>query len=144
MKKVTITALLLIMVLLVAACGGGSTGSTGNTGSTGGDTGTDAGGSEAPAAKDITIEALVTLKWEPADLTAEAGQPVNITMTSDGALEHNFVWADQPDTDFLHTNIGETEDGPASRTFDTAGSYEFYCTIPGHREAGMVGELTVN
>ena len=24
-----------------------------------------------------------------------------------------------------------------------AGEYEFYCNIPGHKEAGMVGKLTV-
>jgi uncharacterized cupredoxin-like copper-binding protein len=134
MKKVTMSALLLVILLMVAACGGGGTGSTGG----------DTGGSEAPAAQNVTIQALTTLKWDPAALTAQAGQPVNITMTSDGALEHNFVWADQPDADFLHLDIGETETTPASRTFDTAGTYEFYCDIPGHREAGMVGELTVN
>jgi uncharacterized cupredoxin-like copper-binding protein len=134
MKKVTMSALLLVILLMVAACGGGSTGSTGG----------DTGGSEAPAAQNLTVQALTTLKWEPAALTAQAGQPVNITMTSDGALEHNFVWADQADADFLHVDIGETEDGPATRTFDTAGTYEFYCDIPGHREAGMVGALTVN
>jgi plastocyanin len=133
MKKLTMSALLLVIVLMVAACGGG-------TANTGGDN----GGTGAPAAQDVTINALVTLKWDPATLTAAVGQPLNITMTSDGALEHNFVWADDAETDFLHLNIGETTTGPASRTFDTAGTYEFYCDIPGHREAGMVGTATVN
>jgi len=130
MKKVTMSVLLLVIVLMVAACGGGAT--------TGGDTG------GAMAAKDVTIQALTTLKWDPADLTAAVGQPLNITMTSDGALEHNFVWADDAETDFLHVAIGETTTGPASRTFDTAGTFEFYCDIPGHKEAGMVGRATIN
>lgn len=133
MKKLTMSALLLVIVLLVAACGGG--------GATGGDTGGTGG---APAAKDVTIQALTTLKWDPAELTAAAGQPLNITMTGDGALEHNFVWADDAETDFLHLAVGETTTGPVSRTFDTAGTYEFYCDIPGHREAGMVGNAVIN
>jgi uncharacterized cupredoxin-like copper-binding protein len=41
----------------------------------------------------------------------------------------------------LHTDVGETQ----SVTFRAleAGEYEFYCTIPGHRESGMTGTLTV-
>lgn len=36
---------------------------------------------------------------------------------------------------------GETK----TLTFNSgaAGEYEFYCSIPGHREAGMVGKLIV-
>lgn len=129
MKKLTISALLLVIVLLVAACGGGGAGT---------------GGTGAPTAKDVTLNALVTLKWDPADLTAAVNQPLNITMVSDGVLEHNLVWADNAESDFLHLGIGETTTGPASRTFDTAGTYEFYCDIPGHKEAGMVGNVVVN
>lgn len=133
MKKVALSVVLLVVLLMVAACGTPPAGS--GSGSEGGTT--------APAGKDVTINALVTLKWEPADLTAAVNQPLNVTMTSDGALEHNFVWADDAETNFLHLAIGETETGPATRTFDAAGSYEFYCTIPGHKEAGMVGRVTV-
>ncbi len=133
MKKLTMSALLMVIVLLVAACGGGGATTGGNTGGTG-----------APAGKDVTVQALTTLKWEPAELTAAVNQPLNITMTSDGALEHNFVWADSAEEDFLHVAIGEETDGPATRTFDTAGTYEFYCDIPGHKEAGMVGNVVVN
>ena len=140
MKKLTMLMVMLLITLLVAACGAADNTGTGTTttpADTGGDTGADTG-----ATTDLSVEGLSTLKWEPAQLTAPVGT-VNVTMTTDGVLEHNFVWADQPESDFLHVPIGETSAGPESRTFDTAGSYEFYCDIPGHREAGMVGTLTV-
>ena len=35
------------------------------------------------------------------------------------------------------------ESGTLSFTPTEAGEYEFYCTVIGHREAGMVGTLTV-
>lgn len=122
--------------IVTAACGGaGSRATTEGTQET--------GGTNALVAKDVKVEALTTLKWKPSDMTAEVGQPVKITMTSDGSLEHTFVWSDQPDSDFLHTAKNETKDGPATRTFDKAGTYEFYCDMPGHREAGMTGSITV-
>ena len=42
----------------------------------------------------------------------------------------------------LHvTNAGDSVSGRAF--FGQAGDYVFYCTIPGHREAGMEGVVTV-
>lgn len=90
-----------------------------------------------------TIQTLNTLKFSPAELFLRTGDTLSLYMTSDGALEHNFVWADNSEIDFLHTLIGEQSAGPRSRTFSLPGVYEFYCNIPGHREAGMVGEVVV-
>lgn len=38
-----------------------------------------------------------------------------------------------------------TANGNGSVTFQTdqKGTFVFHCTVPGHKEAGMVGEMTV-
>ena len=75
-------------------------------------------------------------------LTATAGS-VTFTLTNDApvphdlAIEGNGVDAGPSDT----IQGGETAD----LTVDLQpGTYTFYCAVPGHREAGMEGTLTVN
>jgi uncharacterized cupredoxin-like copper-binding protein len=38
--------------------------------------------------------------------------------------------------------IGQTVDGVIPGA--AAGTYDFYCSLPGHKEAGMTGTLTVS
>ncbi|MBA3532608.1 MAG: auracyanin, partial [Ardenticatenales bacterium] len=86
MRKLQLVALLAVMVLLLAACGGGNTTSSGS-GNTEGTT----GGAESavPAPKSVTVEGTNDLKYLPAELTAEAGQSLDITLQNSSALEHN-------------------------------------------------------
>lgn len=102
--------------------------------------------SASPAASPVTgagaaefLIAMVDLAYEPAELTITADTDVVISLPNEGQLEHNFV------IDELGI-VSETADGgdETSVTINAAaGEYEFYCSIPGHREAGMVGTLTV-
>ena len=59
-------------------------------------------------------------------------------IANDGVAPHNFS------IDELGIDI----DLPAGETQETvinapAGEYEYYCNVPGHKEAGMVGKLIV-
>jgi plastocyanin len=111
-----------LLALALAACGGG-----------GGGNGTDA--------ETVTVQALDTFQFDPAALTAGVGQTVNVTLDNEGVLEHNFVIQE------LGVSLGPVPGGQtASGSFTpaSAGSFEYYCDVPGHREAGMVGTLTVN
>ena len=68
---------------------------------------------------------------------------LEVTLVEEGNLEHTFVVEDadgEPLDPKLAVN-GEPED---TGSFDlTAGEYEFYCDIPGHRGQGMEGTITV-
>jgi plastocyanin len=79
------------------------------------------------------------LAFVPTSLTAPAGK-VTIVMTNDSAIPHS-VAIDAPGA----TAGAVVNQGGTSTTTATlkAGSYQYYCTVPGHRAAGMVGTLTV-
>jgi uncharacterized cupredoxin-like copper-binding protein len=65
---------------------------------------------------------------------------VTIVLENAGALEHSFL-VDELGVKIEHVQPGQS--GSATFTPQAAGSYVFYCDIPGHREAKMVGTLTV-
>jgi plastocyanin len=75
--------------------------------------------------------------FEPANITAEAGQKIEVTFTENTGF-HTFV-IDEID---LNAQIEEGE----TITFtapEEPGSYAFYCDVGNHRAAGMEGVLTV-
>ncbi len=80
------------------------------------------------------------LAFTKTSLTAKAGA-VTITMGNPSSLPHGVgIRGSGVDT------AGEVVDkgGTSTATADLeAGTYEFYCPVPGHTEGGMKGELTV-
>ena len=79
------------------------------------------------------------LIFEPAELyLAESGKPTVIHFTNKGALTHHF-----------HIDeLGIEAEAQLGATVDIeiqggtpAGIYTFYCSVPGHKEAGMFGTL---
>jgi plastocyanin/mono/diheme cytochrome c family protein len=83
--------------------------------------------------------ALHDIFFDPKEITIQANTAVKITLTNDGAGPHTF------DIDALNVHSGEIAPGAtATVTVNAApGQYQYYCAIPGHKEAGMVGTLTV-
>ncbi len=76
--------------------------------------------------------------FDPADVSIAADTPTEVTLDNQGVVEHDWT-IDELGVE-IYADAGES-------TTDTvtapAGTYEVYCSIPGHRDAGMVGELTV-
>ncbi|HWV22751.1 MAG TPA: cupredoxin domain-containing protein [Thermomicrobiales bacterium] len=95
--------------------------------------------SPAASATDITILAE-DIKYNKTELTCPANTDVKITLENKGLLEHDFR------IDKLDFQIGNplASGEKATKTLNAdKGEYEYYCTVPGHKEAGMVGKLTV-
>jgi plastocyanin len=80
------------------------------------------------------------LDYNTKQLTAKAGR-VTIAMTNMSPLEHNVTLAHGSKV------LGATptfQGGSNSLTLKLKpGTYTFYCSVPGHRAAGMEGTLTV-
>jgi plastocyanin len=134
-RALPLPVLLAALALLLAACGGGNgdsatTSSTATTSSGGG------GGSTV----NISADPSGALEFEETSVEATAGK-VTIDFTNDSSLSH--------DVKIEGNGIsGEGTDkvtgGSTSATVDLKpGTYTFYCSVDGHRAAGMEGTLVV-
>lgn len=79
------------------------------------------------------------LGYNPSMMSVAADTDVTITFINDGALQHDFVIEN---TEFKTELLsgGESVDLIVNLP---AGSYTYYCSVEGHRAAGMQGTLTV-
>jgi len=80
------------------------------------------------------------LAFEEDSTTAEAGDVI-LELTNESQVPHD-VRIEGPDGDDLG-GTDEITGGEASSNVQLEpGEYTFYCSVPGHREAGMEGTLT--
>jgi uncharacterized cupredoxin-like copper-binding protein len=82
------------------------------------------------------------LKYNKTSLTAKAGK-FSVAFTNMAPLSHNMTVASSSGA-----VVGATptfRGGSRALTLSLKpGTYKFYCSVPGHRMAGMEGTLTVN
>ncbi len=129
--------------LLVSACGG--------------DAKPTAAKSDAPAGgAGAAALAMQDIKYDKATLTGAKGKALTISLTNSGALEHDFTidkidakaTADgkeaKSDKAAVHAAVKPKGAAKLEITPNAAGTFEYYCTVAGHKEAGMKGTLTVN
>ena len=81
------------------------------------------------------------LKFNTTSLTAKAGK-VSIAFTNSASLEHNVTIASSSGQVVGATPTFAGGSKTVSLTLK-AGTYKFYCSVPGHRQARMEGTLTV-
>jgi uncharacterized cupredoxin-like copper-binding protein len=104
---------------------------------------TEAGGESAAAPSGGPVELTVTavdIAFEQKTLEGPADTEFTITVTNNGAAQHNFV-IDELGITTKMLNPGESETVTINAP---AGDYEYYCSVPGHKAAGMVGTLTLS
>jgi uncharacterized cupredoxin-like copper-binding protein len=130
----------LMSAIILSACGG-----TGDTGSSAG----------------TTVNTLDTLKFDPAAITVASGSTVAVK--NSGIQDHNFVVVAAADEARVAEEAlakggdatglsGVLAGGPILKAGASenvtisipAGTYRYICTVAGHYQAGMVGDLTVN
>ena len=143
-------ALAATAVLAVAGCGSSSSKSTSSesTPATPPATQTSSSTATAPATggggqTQLTLAANAEgqLKYDKSTLSAKAGK-VSIAFTNSSPLAHNVS---------IESSSGESVGATptfqgGSKTLSVTlkpGTYKFFCTVPGHRQAGMEGTLTV-
>lgn len=146
MKRYVLLALL-VLSLVLAACGEGGTTET------------------APEPKAVTLIAT-DIAYDVEQIEAAVGQPVQLTLENQGVLEHDFSIVEIPlsgevetleeagemadhdmgheeDEPDVHIAVPTTDRGTIEFTPAAPGEYVYYCTVSGHREAGMEGVLVV-
>jgi plastocyanin len=152
MKKLSALVLLVVASLVLVACGGGGSSSTSGTSeattsaapsseaSKSSESGEETGGSGSTIAFEANPEGM--LMFTEMTATGKAGNDT-IEFKNPSSIPHNVAIEDSAGKTIAETKtIGK---GETSTTVELeAGSYTFYCSIPGHREAGMEGTLTVN
>jgi cytochrome c oxidase subunit 2 len=89
----------------------------------------------APTAADITIE-MKDIKFVPNEFEIPAGKPVTVLLKNTGAAQHDFS------IDALKIQVGVAPGESKTITINApAGTYDFYCNVPGHKEGGMTGTM---
>ena len=118
----------------------------------------------APKPQEVTLTAT-NMTFSSSSFEVTAGVSVILTLVNQDALEHDFSVLEipvesvsEPDAvsaehqmemgeaaadPVLHVAVQPNETNQLTFTPTKPGTYEFYCTVPGHKEAGMVGTMTV-
>ena len=150
MKKVTALLVLALASLALVACGGDDDSDTTSTATStngsetsGGEAGggqTGGGGGGGSAVK-FVADPSGSLAYTTTQASAKAGE-VTLDFENPQSLTHDVAIEDSSGKE-----VGATElitDSSTSTTVELKpGTYTFFCSVPGHREGGMEGTLTV-
>ena len=129
-RTLPMLVLLASLVLALAACGGGN----------GESATTSAGGGGGGSTVKISADPSGALKFEQTSVEATAGK-VTIDFTNDSSLSHDVKIEGNGIED---EGTDQVTGGSTSATLDLQpGTYTFFCSVDGHRAAGMEGQLVV-
>ncbi|MFY9488379.1 MAG: plastocyanin/azurin family copper-binding protein [Solirubrobacterales bacterium] len=131
-----------LMLLAVAGCGDDDNGSdSAATPAPTEQTATedDAGSGDALA---LAADPDGGLSYDKDALTAPAGA-ITVDFTNDSSVPHDVVVEDADEKELGKTDQITESKAALELTDVAAGDYTFYCSVPGHQQAGMKGTLKV-
>ena len=153
-KSAAVLIALVIASLALVACGSSdSSDSTAEAttaeekgqsgGATEAESGAEAEGGSTGSASSVALEAVsgADLAYKEKSASAKAGE-VTIDFTNPQSTPHNVYIEDEAGEDVAETET-ISESSASTKAELEPGTYTFFCDIPGHREAGMEGTLTV-
>lgn len=117
MRRTTLAAAALFATL-VAACGGGAATTT------------------TPG---TVTETLTEFAFSAPTIQLKAGDKATLELKNAGTVEHDFTL----DASGLQALVKPGQSATRVLGPLKAGTYEFYCSVAGHKEAGMKGQLIV-
>jgi uncharacterized cupredoxin-like copper-binding protein len=115
-----------------------------------------ASGCGAEAAGDAVTIDIRFSRFEPADITVSAGEPVTFMLRNNDPIEHEWIIGSDDvherhrtgtepyhDTRPTEVTVPALESRVTTVRFDRPGDYAFICHLPGHEAYGMVGVVHV-
>jgi plastocyanin len=163
MKKLATLFVLLLAALAFAACGGGDDSTSGDTSPAAGavedvEEGAEEAGEKAEegaeeaqkeaegdtagsAALDIEADPGGNLAFTTDKATSKAGE-VTVNFTNSSPVPHDVRIESSGGEELGGTEV-ISEGNESAEVNLKPGEYTFFCSVPGHRQAGMEGTLTV-
>jgi plastocyanin len=147
MLKLTAAILSTAMLALnLAACGSSSSSSSTKAAappsSSSASSSAPASGAHNSTSLTIAADPSGQLKFTKSTLSAKPGK-VKIAFTNNAPMAHNIMIQQGTDGRILG-GTPTFQGGTKTVTLTlSAGTYTFFCSVPGHRQAGMQGTLTV-
>jgi uncharacterized cupredoxin-like copper-binding protein len=102
-----------------------------------------------PVAVTITVTHQAEFTFAPREVRVTAGRPVTITLVNNGRLPHDLhipalnVAIPPLRQDGRHQFLAPGRSASVTFTPTRRGRFEFICTVPGHKQAGMRAVLIV-
>lgn len=96
---------------------------------------------EIPTARKITVTGT-EFKFEPSEIKAAPGERLRIIFVNAGSAPHNLTIEG---LEVATNTVGPGQQSGVEFTVPAEGEYPLtvFCSVPGHRERGMVGTLVV-
>lgn len=150
MKKLTALFVLALASIALVACGGGSDNSSPEetaaetSGGAAAESGEKAGGGESSGGgSTVELEADPDgeLAYTVAEASAKSGT-VTVKFDNPQGLTHDVAIENEKGETIGKTDLIADEETSTTVKLKP-GTYTYYCTVPGHREAGMEGTLVV-